>query len=263
MWGAIIGDIVGSRFEFANIYEKDFAFFSDTCRLTDDTVCTVAVAEALLRSGDGEEARFKQELVRLLRSYVRRYPYGGYGARFLNWAYKEDAGPYYSFGNGSAMRVSPVIWFAKSLEEAEHFAKLTAEVTHNHPEGIKGAVAVAGAGYLARTGKTKEEIKAYLEKYYTFNCTCDKWRERRMPFDETCQGTVPIAMQCFLESETFEDAVRLAVSMGGDSDTIAAMAGSVAEAFYGADEFCRALARRYLDEELLSVIDEFTKKYCR
>ena len=172
-------------------------------------------------------------------------------------------GPYNSFGNGSAMRVSPVIWYAKSLEEAERFAKLTAEVTHNHPEGVKGAVAVAGAGFLARSGKTKEEIKAYLERYYTFDISCDEWRDKRMPFDETCPGTVPIAMECFLEAENFENAVRLAVSMGGDSDTIAAMAGGVAGAFYGVDEFHQQLARRYLDEELLSVVDAFAAKFCR
>ncbi len=263
MWGAIIGDIVGSRFEFANIYRKDFAFFSNNCRFTDDTVCTVAVAEALLRCGRKGDEPFKSELVRLLREYVNRYPYGGYGGMFGRWAADESMGPYNSFGNGSAMRVSPVIWFAESLEEAEHFAKLSAEVTHNHPEGIKGAVAVAGAGFLARQGKTKEEIKKYLEKYYTFDISCDEWRERRMPFNETCRGTVPIAMECFFEADSFEDAVRLAVSMGGDSDTIAAMVGGVAEAFFGIDGFSGALARRYLDEQLLSVIDEFTGKYCK
>lgn len=263
MWGAIIGDIVGSRFEFANTYEKDFPFFGNNCFFTDDTVCTVAVAEALLCFGTGDETRFKDELVRLLRAYVRRYPNGGYGGRFKRWAADEAMGPYNSLGNGSAMRVSPVIGYANSLGEAEHFAKLTAEVTHNHPEGVKGAVAVAGAGFLARTGKTKEEIKAYLEQYYTFDLSCDAWREKRMPFDETCPGTVPIAMECFLESENFEDAIRLAVSMGGDSDTIAAITGGVAEAYYGVDEFYQQLARRYLDGKLLSVIDEFTEKYCK
>ena len=263
MWGAIIGDIVGSRFEFANTYRKDFTFFSNNCFFTDDTVCTVAVAEALLRFGAGDETRFKDELVRLLRAYVRRYPNGGYGGRFAAWAADESMGPYNSFGNGSAMRVSPVMWYAGSLEEAERLAKLTAEVTHNHPEGIKGAVAVAGAGFLARNGNTIGEIKAYLERFYSFDIPCSVWREKRMPFNETCPGTVPIAMECFLESENFEDAIRLAVSMGGDSDTIAAMTGSVAEAYYGLDEFSRSLARRYLDEKLLSVIDEFTEKYCK
>ncbi len=263
MWGAIIGDIVGSRFEFANTYRTDFSLFSNNCFFTDDTVCTVAVAEALLRFGDAGEETFKRELVRLLREYVNRYPNGGYGGRFLRWAIDGNMGPYNSFGNGSAMRVSPVSWYAKSLEEAEYFAKLTAEVTHNHPEGIKGAVAVAGAGFLARTGKTKEEIGAYLEHYYSFGISCDEWRAKRMPFDETCQGTVPIAMECFLEAENFEATVRLAVSMGGDSDTIAAMAGGVAGAFYGVDGSHQQLARRYLDEELLAVIDDFIGKYCK
>lgn len=263
MWGAIIGDIVGSRFEFVNIHEKDFTFFSNNCRFTDDTVCTVAVAEAVLRFGDADEETFKKELVRLLRAYVRRYPHGGYGGMFATWAAHEDVGPYNSFGNGSAMRVSPVSWYAETLEEAERFASLTAEVTHNHPEGVKGAAAVAGAGFLAKEGKTKGEIKAYLEGRYALGFTCDEWRARDLPFDATCQGTVPIAMECFLESENFEDAVRLAVSVGGDSDTIAAMAGGVAGAFYGVDGLYRQLARRYLDEKLLAVIDEFTKKYCR
>ena len=263
MWGAVIGDIVGSRFEFANIYKKDFPLFSSYNHFTDDTICTVAVAEALLRFGGAGDEIFKSELVRLLREYVNRYPNGGYGGRFFRWAIDGNMGPYNSFGNGSAMRVSPVIWYAKTLEEAEHFAKLTAEVTHNHPEGIKGAATVAGAGFLARTGKTKGEIKNYLEQYYTFDTSCDEWRAKRMPFDETCQGTVPIAMECFFESESFEDSVRLAVSMGGDSDTIAAMAGGVAGAFYGVDEFYIQLARRYLDGEMLAVIDEFSEKYCK
>ncbi len=263
MWGAIIGDIVGSRFEFSNTYKTDFSLFGNDCRFTDDTVCTVAVAEALLRFGDAGEERFKKELARLLREYVKRYPHRGYGGMFKRWAADESMGPYNSFGNGSGMRVSPAIWYAKTLEEAEYFAKLTAEVTHNHPEGIKGAVAVAGAGFLARTGKSKEEIKAYLEQYYTFDISCDEWRDERMPFNETCQGTVPIAMECFLESENFEDAVRIAVSMGGDSDTIAAMTGGVAEALYGVDEFYVQYARRYLDEKLLAVIDEFIGKYCK
>ena len=262
MWGAIIGDVVGSRFEFANIYRKDFPFFSNNCRFTDDTVCTVAVAEALLRFGSAGEETFKKELVRRLRAYVRRYPNGGYGGMFREWAADAQMGAYNSFGNGSAMRVSPVSWYAKNLKEAEHFAKLTAEVTHNHPEGIKGAVAVAGAGYLARTGKTKKDIKAYLEQFYAFGCTCDEWRDKRMPFNETCQGTVPIAMECFLEAENFEDAVRLAVSMGGDSDTIAAMAGGVAGAFYCVGEAKIQPARRYLDGEMLAVVDEFTQTYC-
>lgn len=263
MWGAIIGDVVGSRFEFGNIYRKDFTFFSNSCCFTDDTVCTVAVAEALLRFGEGEEEAFKRELARLFREYVKRYPDRGYGMAFKRWAADENMGAYNSFGNGSAMRVSPVIWYAKSLKEAEDIARRTAEVTHNHTEGVKGAVSVAGAGYLARTGKTKEEIKAYLGQYYTFGYTCDEWREKKMPFDETCQGTVPIAMICFFESENFEDAVRLAVSMGGDSDTIAAITGSVAEAFYGVDAFSKALVRRYLDGDLLALADAFTEKYCK
>ncbi len=262
MWGAVIGDIVGSRYEFANIYKKDFPLFSSYNHFTDDTVCTMAVAEALLRFGGVGDDIFQRELVRLLREYVKRYPHGGYGGMFKRWAADESMGAYNSFGNGSAMRVSPVSWYAKSLEEAEYFAKLTAEVTHNHPEGVKGAVAVAGAGFLARKGKTKEEIKAYLKQYYIFDISCDEWRAKRLPFNETCQGTVPIAMECFLESENFEDTVRIAVSMGGDSDTIAAMAGGVAGAFYGVDEFYIQFARRYLDEKMLAVIDEFTGKYC-
>lgn len=263
MWGAIIGDIVGSRFEFSNIYTKDFTFLSDLCYFTDDTVCTVAVAEALLNYGKCDDETFKKQLVRLLRQYVARYPDGGYGGRFSMWASNENMGPYNSFGNGSAMRVSPVAWYASSLEEAERFAKLTAEVTHNHQEGVKGAVAVAGAAYLAKIGKTKEEIRQYFGKYYAIDFTCEQWRAQRMPFDETCPGTVPIAMQCFFEADNFEDSIRLAVSMGGDSDTIAAITGCVAEAFFGIDKEQRLLARRFLDDKLLSVVDSFTENYCK
>ena len=262
MWGAIIGDIVGSRFEWDNTKRKDFEFFSEKCFFTDDTVLTVAVAKALLDCKSAlNEPDFKQRLVVNFKDYVKKYPDGGYGGNFIWWAMSNDSRPYGSYGNGSAMRVSPVAWYAQSLQEAETLAKWSAEVTHNHPEGIKGAVAIAGAIYLAKSGATKEEIFRYVaDKGYALQAKVDEYAVYRK-FDETCQGTVPRAVQCFYEGEGFEDTVRNAVYVGGDTDTNAAIAGSVAEAFFGINRDCVDTAKKFLDEELLSVAERFTKQY--
>ena len=261
MVGAIIGDIVGSRFEFDNHKTKEFELFTDECDFTDDSVMTLAVAKSLFdyeKINDYEA--YKKELVRVMHEVGMNYPSCGYGGRFYVWMMDNHTEPYNSYGNGSAMRVSPVAWVANSLEECEKLAKATAEVTHNHPEGVKGAVAVAGAIYLARMGKIKEEIRKYAEQFYTLDFTIDEIRNS-YDFYEICQKSVPQAIEAFLESTSFEDAIRIAISVGGDSDTIGAMAGSIAEAFYGVGEDMKETALSYLDTELLEIFDQFTKKF--
>ena len=261
MIGAIIGDVVGSRFEFDNFKSKDFEMFDTECFFTDDTVMTLAVAKALMKYDEiSDYDSFKTELIGVMHEVGMRYPGCGYGGRFYVWMMDNLTEPYNSFGNGSAMRVSPVGWFAKSLEECEALAAATAEVTHNHPEGIKGAVAVAGAIFLARTGHTMDEIKEYASKFYTIDFTLDEIRED-YDFYEICQKSVPQALQAFFESKSFEDAIRNAISIGGDSDTIAAMTGSIAEAFYGADEDIKETALSYLDDYLLEIAECFVNKF--
>ena len=233
MLGAIIGDIVGSRFEFDNIKTKDFELFDRECDFTDDTVMTIAIGKAL---NDYKGGDFKKHLVKTMHEVGNRYPDCGYGGLFLDWMIHKETDPYNSCGNGSAMRVSAVGWYVKSIEEAEELAKLTAEVTHNHPEGIKGAQAVAVAIYLARIGEDKETIKKYIEdNYYTLDFTLDEIRPT-YDYEITCQKSVPQAIKAFLEAESFEDTIRNAISIGGDSDTVAAIAGSIAEAYYEIDE---------------------------
>lgn len=259
MLGAIIGDIVGSRFEFNNINSKDFTLFDKKCRFTDDTVLTVAVADCLMRYENDE--KFKRDLVFTFKAYVKKYLDAGYGRRFYKWAIGDSIEPYGSMGNGSAMRVSPVGWYAQNILEAEHIAKLSAEVTHDHPDGIKGAVATAGAVYLANTGATKEQIKIYLQKFYPLDFSLEEWKREPVEFDVTCAGTVPVAMVSFLEANDYEDAIRNAVSVGGDSDTIAAITGGVAEAFFAIKPSDRMKVREYLPEEMLKVIDRFEKEH--
>ena len=274
MLGAIFGDIVGSIYEFDTIKTKDFPLFSKSSRYTDDTVMTLAVANALTRlwrivkqprvtSEHAENASWEKNLklfqtllVGEMHALGAAYPRAGYGGRFRVWLRDKQTEAYGSYGNGSAMRVSPVAWYANSLEEAMAFAQASAEVTHNHPEGIKGAVVTAGAAYLARTGATMEEIQAFVAKYYTIDFTLDEIRPHYR-FNESCQNTVPQAMAAFFESVSFEDAIRNAVSLGGDSDTLAAITGAVAEAYYGMSkkETKAVLAR--LDEPLLEIVKDF------
>lgn len=231
MYGAIIGDIVGSKYEFNNIKSKNFQFVSQGCGFTDDTVMTIAVAKALLRSrSDGFP--FKHLLVQEMQSLGRKYPYAGYGGMFSSWLLEENPKPYNSFGNGSAMRVSPCGLIAVTLEEALALAKASAEVTHNHPEGVKGAEATTAAIFLAKTGASKDVIGSYIcDHYYNLSQTLDEIRTTYY-FNETCQNTVPQAIVAFLESESYEDAIRNAVSLGGDSDTLAAITGAVAWSYY-------------------------------
>jgi len=250
MLGAIIGDIIGSVYEWDNIKTKDFPLFSEHGFLTDDTVMTIAIADALLKGGEMDD------FIDSMKKFGRLYPDSGYGDRFDSWLSSDDREPYNSWGNGSAMRVSPCAWFAESLGEAETFAERSAAVTHNHPEGIKGAQATAAAIYLARTGKSKSEIKEYIQsKYgYDLNRTLDKIRPVYR-FNETCKKTVPEAIIAFLESTDFEDAIRNAISIGGDSDTIAAITGSIAEAAFCIPSIITTNAFRCLDDTLSAVIN--------
>lgn len=260
MLGAMIGDIAGSRFEFNNIKTKNFTLFTKDCFFTDDTVMTVAVARALLQTG-GAQGAFQKALVGEMQALGQKYPNAGYGGFFSRWLQTPHPQPYGSFGNGSAMRVSPCGWAAKTLEEALALAKRSAEVTHDHPAGIRGAQAVAAAVFLARCGKSKEEIRAYTEKnFYPLRETLDEIRPH-YTFDETCPGTVPPAMQAFLEAEDFEDSIRLAVSLGGDSDTLAAITGSIAEAYFGIPNSLRRTALSYLPHDFAATIDTFARRF--
>lgn len=263
MIGAIIGDIVGAPYEFNNIRTKDFPLFCSGSEFTDDTVMSVAVARALLKYESVDESNaedFKKTLIDDMHSLGKKYYDAGYGGRFFQWLIYDFTEPYNSFGNGSAMRVSPVVWYAKSLDEAIFLAKTTAEITHNHPEGIKGAVVTAGAAFLARSGEGKEKIKSFIEQYYVLDRSLDEIRPV-YKFNETCQGSVPEAMQAFLESESYEDAIRNAISIGGDSDTIAAITGCVAEAYYGVDEALALKGMSYLEKDLFDTVDEFRRRY--
>ncbi|MBQ4132523.1 MAG: ADP-ribosylglycohydrolase family protein [Desulfovibrionaceae bacterium] len=260
MLGAMLGDIIGSVYEFTqnNIKTTDFPLFSEKSRFTDDTVMTAAVAEALLNAGRDEE-KAKTELVARMREYGRMFPFAGYGQKFFLWlGAREPQKPYNSYGNGSAMRVSPVAWLFDELEEVERFAAVSAAVTHNHPEGIKGAQAAAAAIFLARRDKGKAAIKNYIEEHYGYDLS-------RTPEDirpgyihvVTCQETVPEAIIAFLHGHDFESAVRVAVSLGGDSDTLAAITGSIAEAAWGIPEELKQEALPRLDERLLAVYRRF------
>ena len=236
MYGAIIGDIVGSKYEFNNIRTKDFPFISHGCAFTDDTIMTVAVAKALLKSRS-EEKPFRPILVEEIKEMGRRFPHpqGGYGRRFLCWLGSASPEPYNSYGNGSAMRVSPCGLIAVTLKEALALAKASAEVTHNHPEGIKGAQAIAAAVFMAKLRKSKYEIRSFIsEQFYSLDRTLDEIREN-YGFHESCQQSVPEAIIAFLESTDYEDAIRNAISIGGDSDTIGAMTGAIAWSYYRFD----------------------------
>ena len=263
MYGAILGDIIGSPYEFdRGSKTKNFPLFSKHSTYTDDTVMTIAVAAALLKLPmDAEDEAVRWELVRRLQAYGQRFPYAGYGGMFRRWLRAKDPQPYGSYGNGSAMRVSSVGWLYNDLATVRRMARLSAEVTHNHPEGIKGAEAVASAIFLARTGSTKEEIKAYIEENFHYNLsrTCDEIRPGYRHV-ETCQETVPEAITAFLEGEDFEDVIRTAVSLGGDCDTLTCIAGSVAEAFYGVPENLKVECRKRLPEELKEVLRRFDEK---
>lgn len=248
MLGAIIGDIVGSPYEFGSRKRMDFPLFSPSSRPTDDSLMTIAVGLGLCQAELDSEYSVKECVARNMRMLARLYPNAGFGDMFYRWVMDDSMGPYGSFGNGSAMRVSAVAYAARDLSHCLTLARWSAEVTHDHPDGIEGAQAVAAAIYLARTGKSKDQIRAYIEEnFYSLDFTIARIRDG-YGFDVTCRGSVPQAIRCFLDGEDFEDVIRLAVSLGGDCDTQSAIAGSIAEAFYGiADDLAQeALAR--LDE---------------
>ena len=282
MLGAIIGDIVGSVYEFNNIKRKDFPLFRKDCFFTDDTVMTIAVAEAILNGGE------RDDFIDAMKKYGRMYPDAGYGGRFGWWLFSDSREPYNSFGNGSAMRVSPCAWamdcgFCARTgmwpTNARERARLSAEVTHNHPEGIKGALATTDAIFMARyyyggydadpyrtepvdPAEYKKRIKAHIENEFGYDLsrTLDEIRPR-YKFNETCQETVPEAIIAFLESTDFEDAIRNAISLGGDSDTLAAITGSIAEAAYGIPDEIREQALTYLDEPLKDVLRRWDERF--
>jgi len=262
MFGTILGDIIGSPYEFDRGYKtKDFPLFSDESAFTDDTVMTIAVADALMQAGkDADDETIKNKIIDAMHYWGDKYPDAGYGMRFLLWLYLEKREPYNSYGNGSAMRVSAAAWIADSLDEARRLARLSAEVTHNHPEGVKGAEAVASAIYMARTrrGENKDVIKEYLETEFGYDLsrTCDEIRPTYHHV-ESCQKTVPEAITAFLEGADFEDVIRTAVSLGGDCDTLTAIAGSIAEAYYGVPADLKDECLRRLDDEIRKVLDEF------
>ncbi|MCR5090876.1 MAG: ADP-ribosylglycohydrolase family protein, partial [Oscillospiraceae bacterium] len=233
MIGAMIGDIVGSRFEFQNVLSKDFEFLTDQCEFTDDTVMTCAVAQALMDSKE-DYSDLSEKTIAAMQRIGRKYPNCGYGARFFHWMFSDNPQPYNSCGNGSAMRISPVGFVAGDVDEAKRLSAAVTCVSHNHPEGMKGAEATAVAIVMARQGKSKEEIRTAMEAYYDLNMTVDRYRnEWQGHGKEICQISVPQALVCFLEGESYEDVIRNCISIGGDSDTIAAIAGGIAEAFYG------------------------------
>jgi ADP-ribosylglycohydrolase len=256
MLGAIAGDVIGSVYERQSSGGPDFEpLFADLARPTDDTVLTAAVAEWVL-AGCGDDLADK------LKEYFYRYPQAGYGGTFIKWALSTSRSPYNSWGNGSAMRVSPVGFAFDTIEEVLRQAKRSAEVTHNHPEGVKGAQATAAAIFLARTGSSKDDIRSYVERQFGYNLgesleSIRKWYK----FDVSCQGSVPQAIRAFLESDGFEDAVRKAISIGGDSDTIACVAGGIAQAFYGLPEDIRLETWVRLDLPLRRVVEAFEARY--
>lgn len=260
MLGAIIGDIVGSRFEWDNYRAKDFDFLNHKCFFTDDTVMSLAVCKALLECKD-DYSDLGDKAVYYMQKVGQPYPDCGYGGRFYGWMYSKNPKPYNSFGNGAAMRVSSCGYAASSLAEVKMLSREVTEVTHNHPEGIKGAEATAVAVYMARTGKNILEIRDFInDNYYPMNFTLDEIRPTYQ-FNETCQDTVPQALMAFFESKSFKDAIRNAISVGGDSDTLAAITGGVAEAYYGIPTDIRKLALTFLDERLLKILVEFENKY--
>lgn len=256
MLGAIAGDIIGSFFEHSRLKFYDFDLFYTRSKFTDDTVMTLAVAEWLMSSAD----KSKADLVRIMQDLGREYPRAGYGYRFKLWLDCENPQPYNSWGNGSAMRVSPVGLYADTLNEALELAKITAEVSHNHPAGIAGAQAVAAAVWMARNGNSKEEIREYIMCRFNYDLT--RTIEEIRPsyqWDVSCQGSVPEAIIAFLDGKDFEDVVRLAVSLGGDADTQAAIAGSIATCVYPIPEWIATECKKRLTPDLLEIMQNFEK----
>lgn len=260
MLGAIIGDIIGSCYEFDNIKHKHFMLFHPRCFPTDDSIMTLAIAEALLAC-QKDRSDLSRLSVQCMQAWGRRYPDAGYGNMFSSWLHAENPQPYHSFGNGAAMRVSPCGFAARSLSEAKALSHAVTCVTHDHPEGLKGAEATACAIFLAKSGASKQQIHSFLtENYYPLDFTLDSIRNSYF-FNETCQETVPQALQCFFEGDDYEDCIRNAISLGGDSDTLAAITGGVAQAFFGIPAAIRTQGESFLNEEMKAVIRAFEEKF--
>jgi ADP-ribosylglycohydrolase len=255
--GAIAGDIIGSVYEHNQIKTKDFELFNGKSQFTDDTVMTLAISKWLCADKDSKDV-----LIRNLKYFGNLYPNAGYGGRFMKWLAQESPEPYGSWGNGSAMRVSPCAWVADSLEEAQDLARTSAIVTHDHPEGVKGALATSDAIYLARVGASKDEIRDHIEVRYDYDLsfTVDDIRPE-YSFEISCQKSVPESIVCFLDAKDFEDTIRNAVSLGGDADTMAAIAGSIASAYWDVSKNIAYKSIYRLDYTLLNVFIDFEEKF--
>ena len=262
MYGAIIGDIIGSRFEFdQGDKSREFELFTNECDFTDDTVMTIAVAEALLDAGpEADEKTVKEALIRSMKKWGKKYPHAGYGARFIDWVLTDNSEPYGSYGNGSAMRVSSAGWLYDSLERTREVARWTAEVTHNHPEGIKGAESEAAAIFMARNGASKEDIKDYIvsEFGYDLSRTLDEIRPGYFHVED-CMRTMPEAFECFFEAGSYEECIRNVMYIGGDTDTLCAISGAVAEAFWGIPLSIIAEGGKFIPEDIEEVVSRFSK----
>lgn len=256
MLGAIIGDIVGSKYEFNNTFDYNFEMFSDGCDFTDDTICTVAIADAILNKRSYQES---------LHDWCRRYPNpkGAYGGRFAGWVHSDCPQPYNSWGNGAAMRVSPIGWAFNEPHTIIREAVNSAKVSHDHVEGLIGASAVAMAMYEAKLFPTAKKAKPYISSIarWYYGDDFKMGLPRQGVFDETCQGCVPLALYIILESDDFEDAIRKAISYGGDSDTLGAIVGSIAEPLFGIPPYLKEKAISYLPSEMVTVVTNFEKKY--
>ncbi|MBQ9452729.1 MAG: ADP-ribosylglycohydrolase family protein [Desulfovibrio sp.] len=262
MLGAIVGDIVGSPYEFHNIKTTDFPLFCQKSRFTDDTVMTIAVALGLCQGANDPDAT-REAIIDAMHELGMRHFFVGYGQKFAQWLLRNSREPYGSYGNGSAMRVSSVGWMFSTLDDVERYAEISATVTHNHPAGIKGAKSVAAAIFMAHTGSSKDDIRSYITSQYGYDLsrTLDEIRPTYRHI-ESCQGSVPEAIIAFLESNDFEDAIRKAISLGGDSDTIGAITGSIAEAFYGAiPEWIQLEAMTRLDDNLRTLVVDCTNAF--
>ena len=262
MFGAMLGDMIGAPFEFDRGGKtKDFPLFCPKSEFTDDSVMTIAVAQALMDTLGRPDEAVTAALISEMQKWGRKYPDAGYGCMFYEWLHQKQPKPYNSFGNGSAMRVSAAGWLYDTLEETRKAARLTAEVTHNHPEGVKGAEAVASAIFLARTGADKDTIRSFITDTFGYDLsrTCDEIRPGYHHV-ETCQKTVPEAVTAFLEGISFEDVIRTAVSLGGDCDTLTCIAGSMAEAFYGVPDDLKAECLKRLPADMRDVLLRFAER---
>ncbi|MCQ2583411.1 MAG: ADP-ribosylglycohydrolase family protein [Treponema sp.] len=265
MYGAILGDIIGEPFEFdRGNKSKEFPLFCKHPRFTDDTVMTIAICDGILKAGlEADEISMKTQMITSMQLWGHKYPHAGYGGRFYQWLAMENTKPYNSWGNGSAMRVASAGWLFETLERTREVARWSAEVTHNHPEGVKGAESVASVIWMGRNGYSKEQIKEYVIKEFKYDLsrTCDEIRPNYRHV-ESCQETVPEAMTAFLEGNSFEDVIRTAVSLGGDCDTLTDIATAMAEGFYGCPEELKTRCIEYTRKDMHEVMDEFDLKKC-